>query len=93
MTASALVRHEVLGACDPLGRQQLFEVRRMVGLSATPTFGLFLDNGFVGAEGVGGWRGRRVAGVGVELGQQLAHLRFELLNAEEKFLTSWTRWH
>jgi hypothetical protein len=52
MAACALVGHEVLDTCDPLGRQQLLEVRRMVRLSAAATFGLFLMNGFVGAEGL-----------------------------------------
>ena len=95
MTACALVRQEVLGTRDPLRRQQLFEVRRMVRLSAAATCGLFLVNGLVGAERIGGWGRRRVGGIGVELGPQLAHLRFELRNAEEEFLTSWTRrhWH
>jgi hypothetical protein len=85
--------HEVLGTCDALGRQQLFEARRMVRLRAAATCGLFLVNRLVGAERVGGWRRRRVAGVGVELGKQFAHPRFEFRNAAEKFLTSWTRWH
>ena len=76
MTACALFGHEVLRARDAFGRQQLFQMRRMIRLAAALTLGLFLLNRLVRAERVRRWRRRRVAGVGLQLGKQFANQGF-----------------
>jgi hypothetical protein len=89
---------EVLPVRDTFGRQQLFQVRRVIRLSAASVFRLRLVDGLGGTERIGGGRSRRVAGIGVELGQQLlllgkklTHQRLQLGHAGCEGTTSWTR--
>src|SRR5258707_15731444 len=50
LAARALVRHEMLGARNALGRQQLFQMRRMMGLAAAPAFGFLLFDRLIRAQ-------------------------------------------
>jgi hypothetical protein len=52
----AFVGHEMLGARDLFGRQQLLQMWRMIRLTAAVAFGFLLLDGLVRAQGVRGGR-------------------------------------
>src|ERR1700678_793706 len=92
MAVGALGGQELLGVGDAFWGQQLFQMGRMIGLAAALAFGFLLLDGLGGAQGIGGRRRRRVTGVGINLGKQIANLRLQFLNAVFENSTSWTSW-
>ncbi len=81
LAVRASVGHEMLRARDALGRQQLFQMRRMLGLAAAAAFGFLLFDGLVRAQGVGGRRRRGVGGVGLQTRFQLGQPSFQVRDA------------
>jgi hypothetical protein len=73
VAGAAALGHDGLEVRDALGRQELFQMRRMPRLTAATPLGLLLDDRRRGVEGIGGRRQGRVAGIGVELGFESRH--------------------
>ena len=90
LAGATALRREDEEAVDSLGRQKLFQMRRMPGLSARFAMRFFLLHRRRRRGRICRRRNRRVGGVLVELLKQIAHERFEFRDSLLKPNTSWT---